>query len=223
MTNRSIPFEGVIFDMDGLLVDSERIWHLAETDFVAARGEVYTDDVRESIIGTRLDAMMKIVKEHYGFEEPAEDLIADLVDRMVTLIPNEVAAQPGAQEMIDFVRETGLPFGLASSSAMVIIEATLKAQGWMDIFVNRYTADDDALGKPHPDVYLRAAREIGVDPAHCLALEDSPTGARAAVAAGMTCFAVPDPTHATPEAFAGITPHVFGSLHEVISHLKGNE
>ena len=139
---------------------------------------------------------------------------------MLELIPQHVVAQPGAQEVIDYVMAAGIPHCIASSSSMPIIDATLASQGWDNLFEIRCTAADEPHGKPAPDVYLTAARRLGIDPRDCLALEDSPNGARAAVAAGMTCYAVPDRSHSEPEAFAGITPHVFDSLHQVLEALR---
>ncbi|MBZ0287226.1 MAG: HAD-IA family hydrolase, partial [Anaerolineae bacterium] len=118
--------------------------------------------------------------------------------------------------------EQAIPTAIASSSPKAIIDAILKAQGWDTLFSVRCSAEDEARGKPAPDVYLRAAERLGINPGDCLALEDSPNGARAAVAAGMTCYAVPDTKHISSHAFDGITPHVFRSLHEVLDSIKAN-
>ena len=107
------------------------------------------------------------------------------------------------------------PLGDVTSTA----NATVEAQGWSDLIPLRYSADDVPQGKPAPDVYLHAASQLGVPAGRCLALEDSPTGAKSAIAAGMTCFVVPD-FHSTPEAFQQITPHVYDSLHAVLDDLK---
>jgi beta-phosphoglucomutase-like phosphatase (HAD superfamily) len=103
--------------------------------------------------------------------------------------------------------------------AGAIIEAIVDNAGWGSLFSIRCSADDDASGKPAPDVYLRAARLLDVHPSDCLALEDSPNGARAAVAAGMTCYAVPDLSHTRRSAFDGITRHVFRHV-RVLDDLK---
>jgi HAD superfamily hydrolase (TIGR01509 family) len=136
------------------------------------------------------------------------------------MIPTEVHRQPGAAELVTYVQEQGIPTAIASSSPISIIDATIEAMGWGEIFKIRCTADDVALGKPAPDVYLAAAKVLGVDPVHCLALEDSPAGSRAAVAAGMTCYAVPDSSHSAHTAFEDITPHVYDSLHDVLLTLR---
>lgn len=214
-------FKAIIFDMDGLLVDSERIWYLAEERVIESRGFAYTEEVREQIIGLRLDEFMTRLHDIYGFTETVPELMQELEDIMVELIlKDDVQAQPGAHEIVKWVGEQGLPHAIASSSSARIIDATMKAHGWDDILTLRYTADDVPRGKPAPDVYLRASGGVGVPPRDCLALEDSPNGARSAVAAGMTCYAVPDTSHSKPEAFEGVTPHVFDNLHEVLAKLK---
>jgi HAD superfamily hydrolase (TIGR01509 family) len=211
--------QAVIFDMDGLLVDSETVWHVAETDLIESRGHRYTVDVRENIIGMRVDEFLSILRDHYQLPETVAELVDELNTAMLKLIPVEVKPQPGAQEVIDYVLRRGWPLAIASSSPMSIIDATVEAQGWGDIFKVRCSAEFEAKGKPAPDVYLTASKTLGIDPSVCLALEDSPNGSRAAVAAGMTCFAVPDTSHSPKSAFNGITPHVFDSLHDVAARL----
>ncbi len=212
--------KAIIFDMDGLLVDSEVIWHVAEVDLFEAHGYAYNDEVRAQIIGMRLDEMFVKLHGILQFEESPLALAHELRERMLDLIPQMVKPQPGAAELIDYVVEQNIPRAIASSSPLSIINATVEAMGWGDIFTTRCTADDEAAGKPAPDVYLAAARRLGFAPSDCLTLEDSPTGARAAVAAGMTCYAVPDQSHSSPAAFAEITPHVFGNLYEVLALLR---
>ena len=214
-----MEFEAIIFDMDGLLVDSEVVWQIAETDLIAARGHVYTEEVREKIIGMRLDEFLVILRDEYQISDTVEELCEELTQRMVELIPKKVKAKPGANEIIQYAAENNIPRAIASSSPMAIIEAIVQSQGWGDLIPQRYTADDVAAGKPAPDVYLYATKNLGVEPTKCLALEDSPNGTRAAVAAGMTCYAVPDLSHSKVEAFNSITPHIFPDLHQVLDVL----
>jgi len=217
-------FKAIIFDMDGLLVDSETVWFDVEKTMIESRGHEYTDEVRESIIGMRVDEFLQALHAHYDFDETVEALNTELITRILKAIPEKVVAQPGANELVQFVAEQNIPRAIASSSPMSVINATIGSQsGWDAVFLHRFSADDDERGKPAPDVYLRAVRELGYEPQDCLALEDSPNGSRAAVAAGMTCYSVPDKSHSKPEAFKDITPHVFASLHEVLIKLKAGE
>lgn len=212
--------DAIIFDMDGLLVDSEPVWHHAETALIESRGYDYTPELRAQIVGLRLDAIIETYRRALRFTETTAELVEELQNHMLRFIPELVKPQPGAHELVNWVAARGLPRAIASSSPAVVIDAVVALQGWDDVFAVRCTADDVAAGKPAPDVYLAAARRLGVDPARCLALEDSATGARAAVAAGMVCCAIPDATHTHPDHFDGITPHLCDSLHDVLAALK---
>ncbi len=214
-----MKFDAIIFDMDGLLVDSEIVWYKAEDEMITDRGFVYSEEVRDSIVGMRIDQFLAKLKEIYNLPESVEELIVELEGRMLTLIPQLVKPNAGAQAIIDFVIQNNIPHAIASNSSINIINTTLQSQGWGDIFDVRCTGDDEVSGKPDPFVYLRAAEKLGVDPKRCLALEDSPNGSKAAVAAGMTCYAVPDLSHSTPESFKHITPHVFKNLNDVLADL----
>jgi HAD superfamily hydrolase (TIGR01509 family) len=205
--------------MDGTLVDSEIIWEEAEVAMFAERGHDYTDEIRQKVIGMRLDEFFVTLTDVYGLTETVEDLTKELVERMLALIPVKVQAKPGAKELIEYASGLGIPYCIASSSAQAIIDATVKSQNWVELIPHTYTADDVPRGKPAPDVYLYAAEQLGVPPEQCLAIEDSPTGAKAAVAAGMTCYAVPD-VHSDPAKFADITPHVYRDLYAVLDELR---
>lgn len=216
----SIPFKAIIFDMDGLLVDSESIWQEAEDGVLAQHNVRPSAEVRAQLLGLRNDEFMRRLREIYNINASQESLEREVIERMLRLIPQKVRPQPGAVELLAYVADLGLPTAIASSSPNAIIEAVVRSQGWQEALPVRCSAERLPRGKPAPDVYLKAAEALGVDPLDCLALEDSPNGARAAVAAGMTCYAVPESAHAHPERFAGITPHVFRSLHEVKAVLE---
>lgn len=213
-------FKGIIFDMDGTLVDSEVIWDVAEKEMFAERGLIYTMKEREQVIGLRMDEFFQRLIEIYSLDETVDALSEDLIRRMLEKIPVMVEAKQGAQAIVEWTVKQDLPYCIASSSPMSIIEANMQAQGWSDLIPDLYTADSVEKGKPAPDIYLYAAEKMGVNPSDCLALEDSPNGAMSAVAAGVTCYVVPD-THSTPEQFVDITPHIFPSLDDVLAKLKG--
>lgn len=213
-------FKAIIFDMDGLLVNSEIVWHEAETELIEGRGHTYTQEARELIIGLRVDEFLAKLRDHYQLSETVDELVAELNGRMLELIPIKVDPMPGAAEIVQYVVENNIPRAIASNSSKAIIDTTLESQRWGEIFQVRCTADDEKMGKPAPDVYLTAARRLGFDPSECLVLEDSVNGAGGAVAAGMTCFAVPDVSHSTKEKFSQITPYVFDSLHEVLRFIQ---
>ena len=212
--------QAVIFDMDGLLVDSEPVWAIAEDAMLADHGKQSNYEIQRGLVGLRMRDFLAGMRRAYGLTETVDDLSVDITARMISLIPQKVVARPGAQELLDFLYERNVPCAIASSSPMAIIDATVTAQGWNRYFRTHVCGDDVAQGKPAPDIYLEAARRIRFDPLVCLALEDSPTGAKAAVAAGIVCYAVPDPSHTTPVAFASVTPHLYDSLYQVLNTLE---
>lgn len=215
-------FKAIIFDLDGLLVDSEIIWAEAEVRLLGVRGKGYSETTpRDEFIGLRIDEFLDRLCAAFNIDESRESLYDELVDDMLQLVPDKVVQKPGAKEILDYVRLHNIPCAIASSSPQSIIEAVVETQGWGDIVQVRLSAELVGRGKPAPDVYVEAARRLGIPPADCLALEDSPNGARSAVAAGMTCYAVPDLFHSPATVFEGITPYVFDSLHTVLAQLTG--
>lgn len=209
----------VIFDMDGLLVNSEPVWAMVEDEVVSRRGFALHADIRNQFIGMRMRDFWDGVKRAYEFAEPVEVFIDEVTSNMVVTIPIHATAQPGANELLAYLAERRVPLALASSSPMAIIEAVVGHFGWRGYFQHLVTGDEVPNGKPAPDIFLEAARRLGADPARCLVLEDSRNGARGAVAAGMTCYAVPDVSHGGSN-FEGITPHVFADLHAVREALR---
>lgn len=219
MSRRLDQYQAVIFDMDGLLVDSEIVWHKAEYDMFTALGVNYTDEARSLGVGLRVDEFIKVLHDHFGLTQPVQQLIDDLNQMMVDRIPHEVQPKTGAIELLTFLKENNIPMAVASNSSAAIIKTTMDSQGWNTLLPIQCTADDEKAGKPAPDVYLTAARRLGVDPTQSIGVEDSPRGARGVVNAGMTCLAVPDLSHTSPAAFAEITPQVFTDLHAVLAWL----
>lgn len=210
----------VIFDMDGLLVDSEPVWAVAENALLESRGKSYDEVIHRPLIGLRMRDFLAGMRAGYGLTDTVDELAAAVLGHMIALIPERVIPRPGAPELLEYLTTRGIPCAIASSSPMPVIDATVAAQGWARYFQTRVCGDDVHHGKPAPDIYLEAARRLGVTAADCLALEDSPNGSRAGVAAGMVTIAIPDLSHTTREAFAAITPHVFDSLHDVQAALE---
>ena len=216
------PPQAIIFDMDGLLVDSEQLWKIAETRILAERGKTYSKELHAPLIGRAVNEFVVGLIERYELDDTPEALARLLEERVLEVIIQGTRPQPGAVEIVQWVIAQGLPYGIASSSSLEVIHATIGTQRvWDNAFSVRCSASEVAKGKPAPDVYLLAAKRLGVAPEACIALEDSPNGSRAAVAAGMTCFAVPDMSHSHPSAFDDITPFVFTSLYEALKTLQG--
>ena len=216
-------YAAIIFDMDGLLVDSEPVWYEVELALMEACGYVYADEVRDMGIGMRVDEFAAILQAHYPKlgESPAA-IEKAITDGVLRLPAERIQARPGADAIIRFAAEHGIPRAIASSSSQVVIEHFVHLRGWEDVIPRRYSAQFVAKGKPAPDIYLHAAAQLGIAPERCLALEDSRAGTQAALAAGMTCYTVPDLSHSSLADFAGINDKLYGSLHEVLDEFKAN-
>jgi mannitol-1-/sugar-/sorbitol-6-/2-deoxyglucose-6-phosphatase len=186
----------IFFDMDGLLIDSEPLWHEAEIHGFGLAGLRLTTEQCLETTGLRVDEVVRFRYAETPWEAPSQEVVtAAIVERLVALVHEKGVLKPGVPEALDFARRSGLRMALASSSPYVIIDAVLDTFGLRSAFEVIHSAEEETRGKPEPDVYLTAARKLGVDPADSLALEDSPNGVLAAKAAGMKCIAVPEPVH----------------------------
>lgn len=184
--------DAVIFDMDGLLIDSEPLWRVAEARAFSAIGVPMTEEDGFLTMGLRTDEVVEFWYARYPWTAPTKrEVEAAIVGHVIALIEERGEALPGAVDAVRAMRAAGYPVGLASSSAMDIIDAVLRRIGLRDGFDVLQSAEHEPYGKPHPAVYIECARQLGVPPDRCLALEDSPAGVLAAKAAKMTCIAIP--------------------------------
>ena len=184
--------EAVIFDMDGLLIDSEPLWRIAETRAMNAVGVPMVEDDGFKTMGLRTDEVVEYWFARHPWKSPSRAEVGGAITgNVIALIEERGEALPGAIEAVQEVAAAGYRVGLASSSSMDIIEAVLQRIGLRDAFEALQSAEHEPYGKPHPAVYIECARSLGVVPANCLALEDSPAGVLAAKAAKMRCIAVP--------------------------------
>ena len=185
--------QAVLFDMDGLLVDSEPLWTVAETELAARLGGVWNDEVKAAVVGHRLDAAIPIILEWYGVPhspESVDDAWRFLLDRMVELFDTELPLHDGALELIDAVRSRGVATALVSSSYRVLVDAALHRLG-AHRFDTTLAGDEVTQGKPAPEPYLTACAQLGVAPARAVVIEDALTGVLAGEAAGCPVVAVP--------------------------------
>ncbi|GAA2207802.1 HAD family phosphatase [Nonomuraea monospora] len=180
----------VFFDMDGLLVDSERVWLQVETEVMARLGAEWTPEHQVHLVGGSMERTVDYMLSVSGADVPPATVREWMVTGMVTRLSAGVHVMPGASELLDALRAEGVPVGLVTSSLQEIADAVLKSFGRhrFDLVV---TADDVTRTKPDPEPYLTAARLLGVPPVRCVVLEDSPNGVTAATAAGCAVVAVP--------------------------------
>jgi sugar-phosphatase len=202
----------IIFDMDGLLIDSEPLWVRAEREVFAEIGVALTEADCAETKGLRTDDVIAYWHARRPWEgrSPAE-VEARLVERVAALVRDEGRAMPGVASALAAARSGGRRVALASSSPLVIIRATLDRLGVADAFDVVQSAETEPLGKPHPGVFLRTAERLERAAVECLVLEDSLTGVIAAKAARMTCIAVPF-DHPNHEPRFALADAILGSL-----------
>ena len=184
--------EAVLFDLDGLMVDSEA--HAVETwrAVLARRGVELDPATIDAMLGQRLDDTARLLVERLALADDPRALGAEKSALQIERLDGNVTAMPGLFELIDALDSRGMKRAVASSGVRPYVEAVLGAIGVARRFEVVVTGDDVARGKPAPDVFLRAAERLGVRPPACLALEDAPNGIAATKAAGMRCVAVPN-------------------------------
>jgi mannitol-1-/sugar-/sorbitol-6-/2-deoxyglucose-6-phosphatase len=208
-------FHASIFDMDGLLIDSEVLWHEAEVHILGGLGVPLAEDGFRTTKGMFVGEVTAHWFALYPWRGPTPAEVAvTIVDRVIELILQKGELKPGAEHAIALCAERGLALAVASSSEYRLIEAALRHFALRDRFVLVHSAEDEAYGKPHPAVFLTTAGELGVAPRRCLVWEDAPAGVLAAKAASMACIAVPEPTESLHPAF-GLADLVVASLCEV--------
>lgn len=184
--------EAVIFDNDGLLLDTESVWTRAEQDLFERRGLEFTPANKRELVGTSAEIAGGILERRLGEPGRAAELIDELNELVVAELEHGVEAMVGARELLHELKQRGIPIGLVSNSPLVFVRRSLEIVGFHDRFDVILSAHEVAAPKPAPDPYLEACRRLGVEPGPAVvALEDSPTGVAAARAAGLTVIGVP--------------------------------
>ena len=198
------PARAAIFDMDGLLVDTEPCWRSVEIEVFGEFGVDITPLLAQGLtMGMRVDEVVAFFRSRLPWDGPSDGEVAErIVSGIVAAIWQRVELLPGAVEAIDLLTRYGLETALASGSTPPVIDAVLRRFGLAGRFSVVSSAVDDALGKPHPAIFLRTAAALRADPLECVVLEDSLNGCIAAKAARMRVVAVPDARVAVDDRFA---------------------
>jgi mannitol-1-/sugar-/sorbitol-6-/2-deoxyglucose-6-phosphatase len=215
-------FRAAVFDMDGLLIDSEPFWWEAEQSVFAEVGVRLTDADCVQTMGLRVDEVVAYWAARRPWQGvPPERVAGRIVQRVIEFVRSRGEEMAGASRALSLCEGLGLRLALASSSAPEIIQAVLDRLRFAGRFEVVRSAAHEARGKPHPDVYLSACAGLGVPPADCVAFEDSPNGVRAARAAGMHCIAVPAHDLPGADVIASLADVVLPSLEALAnSHLR---
>lgn len=182
----------VVFDNDGLLLDTESVWTRAEQDLFERRGIDFTPAHKRELVGTSAEIAGGILERRLSEPGRAVELIDELNELVVAELEHGVEAMVGAADLLHRLKQRGTPIGLVSNSPLPFVQRSLEIVGFVDHFDVVLSAHEVAAPKPAPDPYLEACRRLGVEPGPTVvALEDSPTGVAAARAAGLTVIGVP--------------------------------
>jgi HAD superfamily hydrolase (TIGR01509 family) len=209
----------VVFDLDGVLVDSEQLWDAARRELVAEQGGTWRDDATHAMMGMSAPEWSRYVHEELGVDLEPPAISTAVVERLDRLYRERLPLLPGARETV-IEAAARWPLGLASSSNREIIDLVLELAGVGACFEATVSSEEVARGKPAPDVYLEAARRLSVAPAQCAAVEDSTNGLRSAAAAGMAVVAIPNEAFPPADDALRLATVVIRSLDELVRALE---
>ena len=206
--------DAVIFDLDGVLVDSEHVWDAVREELARERGGRWHDRAQADMMGMSSTEWSRYMHDVIGLPEPPQQIDAEVVRRMRERYAQELPLVDGG---VDAVRRLAADFrlGLASSSNRPLIDAVLEQAGIAGLFKATVSSEEVERGKPAPDVYLEAARRLGVAPERCVAIEDSANGIRSAKAAGMRVVAIPNRRYPPPADVLELADTVLDAIGEL--------
>ncbi|MVX35364.1 MULTISPECIES: hexitol phosphatase HxpB [Myroides] len=183
----------VIFDMDGTLIDSEKFWQQAEREVFTELGAVWEEEIAHQTTGKTVREVTELWYSMYPWEgKTFEEVEKAVIDRVGELIQEQGEAKVGVVETLKFLKQNGIKIGLATNSTVGLIDVAVDKLNIRSYFETLVSAFEVPNGKPAPDVYLKAAANLGSLPIHCAAVEDSITGSQSGRNAGMTVIAIPD-------------------------------
>jgi HAD superfamily hydrolase (TIGR01509 family) len=184
--------DAVVFDNDGLLLDTESVWTRAERDLFERHGIEFNTAHKRELVGTSAEMVGRLLEQWFAAPGAALELIEELNELVIAELEHGVEAMVGARELLHRLKERGIPIGLVSNSPLRFVQRSLEIVGFHDRFDVVLSAHEVAAPKPSPDPYLEACRRLGVAPTpSVVVLEDSPTGVAAARAAGLTVIGIP--------------------------------
>jgi HAD superfamily hydrolase (TIGR01509 family) len=214
-----VKLAAVVFDLDGVLVDSEQLWDSARRELVAERDGTWTDDATQAMMGMSSPEWSGYLRDELGVDLEPPAISAAVIERLERLYRERLPLLPGAREAVVATSERW-PLGLASSSNREIIDLVLELAELATYFEATVSSEEVPRGKPAPDVYLEAARRLGVSPSACAAVEDSTNGLRSAGAARMSVIAIPNETFPPSDDALQLAAATIDSLDELVPVLE---
>jgi len=206
--------EAVVFDLDGVLLDSEQLWDKAREQLARERGGRWHDQAQRDMMGMSSLEWSRYMHDVIGLEDPPEEISAEVVRRLEEIYRRELPLVDGAVAAVERLAARW-PLGLASSSNRELIDLVLELSGLAQYFCVTVSSEEVAHGKPAPDVYLETARRLGVAPEGCAAIEDSENGIKSAKGAGMRVLAIPNPQFPPAEDALALADDVLDSIREL--------
>jgi HAD superfamily hydrolase (TIGR01509 family) len=209
------PFDAIIFDLDGVLADSEPWWNQIDAKLLAEYGVSYRGEYHRNVLGVSYRLAVEFYKNAFHLSASVEELMRRRGEIATDFFANRVDLFPSAKMTLEQLREMKLPLAVATSSVSASARPLLERTGIRSLFSVVITGDEVQQGKPHPDIYLRAAKELGISPEACLVIEDSLAGIAAGKAANMRVAAIPDRRFVDPREYEKEANYVLGSLSEI--------
>lgn len=213
-------YEAVIFDMDGVLIDSEPLWKIAMEEVFHSLGSTLTKADFQKTVGLRIDEVVHFWNHHENWGvENEQDVEEAIIVKMIELISKNATPLPGVIETLAFLKKSGLKIGLGTSSSSRLIQVVLAELNIAHFFDFAHSAETEAFGKPHPAVYLTVAQHLQVSPNTCLVIEDSFNGVIAGLAAKMKVVCIPEKTH-FPNPRLSVADFHFETMNEFLLEIQ---
>jgi HAD superfamily hydrolase (TIGR01509 family) len=209
------PFYAVIFDLDGVLADSEPWWNQIDAKLLAEYGVSYRGEYHRNVLGVSYRLAVEFYKNAFHISASTEELMRRRGEIATDFFANRVGLFPSAKMTLEQLREMKLPLAVATSSVSASARPLLDRTGIRSLLSVVITGDEVQQGKPHPDIYLRAAKKLGISPEACLVIEDSLAGIAAGKAANMRVAAIPDRRFVDPQEYEKEANYLLGSLSEI--------
>ncbi|MCE2686130.1 MAG: hexitol phosphatase HxpB [Cryomorphaceae bacterium] len=210
-------YDAIIFDMDGVLIDSEPLWKIAMEFVFGQYGSTLTHQDFQKTVGLRIDEVIAFwnIQENWGLSD-LKNVENQIIDKLISLIELDPKPLPGVLDTLQFLKESGKKIGLATSSSQRLITTVLRALHIESYFDFAYSAEFETYGKPHPGVYIKVAAHIAVPTQRCLVVEDSLNGIIAGLAAQMKVCCIPEKTH-FPNPKLTVAHFQFTDLHQLLA------